>query len=50
MKIGISSYASPKHMKNTGASYADICDIAKRVGFDGIELLTGYVAPGSGQH
>ena len=38
MKIGISSYSFTKHMKNTGASYADICDIAKRVGFDGIEF------------
>ena len=39
MKIGVSSYSFSKHIKNTGANYIDICNIAKEYGFDGIEFI-----------
>lgn len=39
MKIGVSSYSFMKHMRDTGCGYKDICDIAKRIGFDGIEFV-----------
>ena len=38
MKLGVSSYSFEKYRKNTGAGYFEICDIAKRIGFDGIEF------------
>ena len=39
MKIGVSSYSFRKYMAATGASYIDICDKAKELGFDGIEFI-----------
>lgn len=39
MKLGVSSYSFSKYMKATGANYFDICDIAKKTGFDGIEFI-----------
>lgn len=39
MKIGVSSYSFSKYMDASGASYIDICDIAKKIGFDGIEFI-----------
>ncbi len=39
MKIGVSSYSFDKYMKVTGANYIDICDIAKKIGYDGIEFV-----------
>lgn len=39
MKLGVSSYSFSKYMKDTGANYFDICDIAKKIGFDGIEFI-----------
>jgi len=39
MKLGVSSYSLSKYMKATGANYFEICDIAKRIGFDGIEFI-----------
>ncbi len=39
MKIGVSSYSFDKYMKATGANYIDICDIAKKIGYDGIEFI-----------
>ena len=39
MKLGVSSYSFSKYMKATGANYFEICDIAKRIGFDGIEFI-----------
>ena len=39
MKIGVSSYSFSKYMKETGCNYFKICDIAKEIGFDGIEFI-----------
>ena len=39
MKIGVSSYSFRKYMLTTGASYVDICDKAKELGFEGIEFV-----------
>ena len=39
MKLGVSSYSFSKHMQATGGSYHDICDQAKRIGYDGIEFI-----------
>ena len=38
MKIGVSSYSFGKYMKATGCDYLAICDLAKDIGFDGIEF------------
>ena len=40
MKIGVSSYSFSKYAKSTNCGYHDICDIAKEIGFDGIEFIT----------
>ena len=37
MKIGVSSYSFRKYMLTTGASYIDICDKAKELGFEFLE-------------
>ena len=39
MKIGVSSYSFSKYMKATGANYIDICNLAKEIGYDGIEFI-----------
>ena len=39
MKIGVSSYSFSNYIKETRCSYFDICDIAKKIGFDGIEFI-----------
>jgi len=39
MKIGVSSYSFSKYMKHTGCNYFKICDLAKEMGFDGIEFI-----------
>ena len=39
MKIGVSSYSFNHYMKATGANYIDICDLAKKIGYDGIEFI-----------
>ena len=39
MKLGVSSYSFQKHIKQTGATYRDICKLAKDIGFDGIEFI-----------
>ena len=39
MKIGVSSYSFSKYMKATGRNYIDICNLAKEIGFDGIEFI-----------
>ena len=38
MKIGVSSYSFSKYMKETGCNYLTVCDMAKEMGFDGIEF------------
>ena len=38
MKIGVSSYSFSKYLADTKCGYEAICDIAKNMGFDGIEL------------
>ena len=40
MKIGVSSYSFSKYRRATGASLIEICDLAKKIGFDGIEYET----------
>ena len=39
MKLGVSSYSFSQYMYKTGANYFEICDIAKRIGFEGIEFI-----------
>ena len=39
MKIGVSSYSFNKYIINQKCSYIDICNIAKEIGFDGIEFI-----------
>jgi len=39
MKIGVSSYSFRKHILATKCSYIDICNIAKEMGYEGIEFV-----------
>lgn len=39
MKIGVSSYSFRKHIAATGISYTDLCNVAKSMGFEGIEFV-----------
>ena len=39
MKIGVSSYSFAKYIKSTGASYFEICDLAKSMGFEAIDFI-----------
>ncbi len=39
MKIGVSSYSFSKYLSDTKCGYYKICDIAKEIGFDGIEFI-----------
>ncbi len=39
MKLGVSSYSFSKYMETTGADYLQVCDHAKRIGFEGIEFI-----------
>ena len=39
MKIGVSSYSFSKYMTETKCGYLAICDIAKEMGFEGIEFV-----------
>lgn len=39
MKIGVSSYSFSKYIQQTNCDYFKICDIAKKIGFDGIEFI-----------
>ncbi len=39
MKIGVSSYSFAKYIKAEKCDYFKICDIAKEIGFDGIEFV-----------
>ena len=39
MKIGVSSYSFSNYMRATGANYLKICDLAKEIGFEGIEFI-----------
>lgn len=38
MKIGVSSYSFSNYMTETGADYLKICDLAREMGYDGIEF------------
>ena len=40
MKIGVSSYSFSKYLTETKCGYLAICDIAKEMGFDGIEFVS----------
>ena len=39
MKIGVSSYSFMKFARETKCGYNAICDIAKEIGYDGIEFI-----------
>ncbi len=39
MKIGVSAYSFKKYMDHTRCNYIDICNIAKEIGYDGIEFV-----------
>ena len=39
MKIGVSSYSFSKYMKDTGCTYIDVCNLAKEIGYGGIEFI-----------
>ena len=39
MKIGVSAYSFSKYMKHTGCNYIDICNLAKEIGYEGIEFI-----------
>ena len=39
MKIGVSAYSFSKYMTETKCGYFAICDIAKEMGFEGIEFI-----------
>lgn len=39
MKLGVSSYSFSKHLAATKCGYEAICDIAKEIGFEGIEFI-----------
>ena len=38
MKIGVSSYSFGKYMEHTGCDLLKVCELAKELGFDGIEF------------
>ena len=38
MKVGVSSYSFSKYLQQTGCNYLKLCDLAKEMGFDGIEF------------
>ncbi|MBR2461199.1 MAG: sugar phosphate isomerase/epimerase [Clostridia bacterium] len=39
MKFGVSSYSFSKYIMSTKCDYFKICDIAKEIGYDGIEFI-----------
>ena len=39
MKFGVSSYSFSKYIKSTHCDYIKICDMAKEMGYDGIEFI-----------
>ena len=49
MQIAISSYSYLPYMEKTGASYFDICDLAKKTGFEAIEFIPLEMTYGRGQ-
>ena len=40
MKIGISSYSFSKMMRTGNYTYRQLCDITKKIGYDGIEFVS----------
>lgn len=48
MKFGVSSYSFNRLLK-AGKSYFDICDLAKEMGYDGIEFIDLKLEHGNGQ-
>ena len=39
MRIGVSSYSFETYMRQSGCDYIKICDIAKEMGYEGIEFI-----------
>lgn len=48
MKFGVSSYSFSRLLKN-GKTYFDVCDLAKEMGYDGIEFIDLKLEHGNGQ-
>lgn len=48
MKFGVSSYSFSRMLKN-GKTYFDVCDLAKEMGYDGIEFIDLDLKHGAGQ-
>ena len=49
MRLSVSSYSYLNHMEKTGASYFDICGLAKKTGFEAIEFIPLDLNYGQGQ-
>lgn len=49
MRLGVSNYSFAKHIKATGCSMEQVCDLAKKIGFDCIDFtqdsVKGYDDP-----
>ena len=42
MKVGVSSYSFSRYLTEKKCGYEEICNIAKEIGFDGIEFINLY--------
>jgi sugar phosphate isomerase/epimerase len=49
MRLSVSSYSYLSYMEKTGATYFDICDLAKKTGFEAIEFIPLDLSFGQGQ-
>jgi sugar phosphate isomerase/epimerase len=49
MRLSVSSYSYLAHMEKTGATYFDICDLARKTGFEAIEFIPLELRYGRGQ-
>jgi len=49
MKLGVSNYSFGKHMRATGCTLEEVCDLTKKIGFDSIDFtqdsVKGYDDP-----
>ena len=49
MRLSVSSYSYLTYMEKTGASYYDICNLAKKTGFEAVEFIPLDLQFGSGE-
>ncbi len=49
MRLSVSSYSYLNYMEKAGATYFDICDLAKKTGFEAIEFIPLDLRYGHGQ-